>query len=387
MPLPSQNAGRGSSRTMMSRKRQTPFARQTVLVAMGAAVLIGCVWIASAMFGGDSPRNPESPDLGRPTVATTADHTPPASDPEPIEPIPAPRTAYTTPQWPQPSQPVADTSAPVESPRQAPDNLAIPAPGNAAERIVEEAQRLITQGKPLEARARMNDALRRATADAERAALRRALTELHNDILFSPKIVPGDPITGVYKVERGDSLSKIVRAQGLKVDMTLLAHVNRLSSPDRIRLGQNLKIVRGPFHAIVDKSDFRLDLYWGSEQSPDQWVYIRSFPVGLGEDNSTPLGDFRVKPDSRLVNPHWVNPRTGQRFHADDPLNPIGEHWIGLEGLGEAAAFSGYGIHGTIEPQSIGRNMSMGCIRMLPADVELIYGLLADGVCRVRIVP
>jgi lipoprotein-anchoring transpeptidase ErfK/SrfK len=68
-------------------------------------------------------------------------------------------------------------------------------------------------------------------------------------------------------------------------------------------------------------------------------------------------------------------------------MNPIGERWIGLEGVGDAAGYAGYGLHGTIEPSSIGREMSMGCVRMRDADIELVYELLGEQVSVVRIEP
>jgi lipoprotein-anchoring transpeptidase ErfK/SrfK len=142
--------------------------------------------------------------------------------------------------------------------------------------------------------------------------------------------------------------------------------------------------VTGPFHAVIHKPVYRLDLYLG--EGPDQ-VFVRSFPVGLGQYNTTPTGRFRVKADSKLLNPEWVNPRTRQRYAADDPENPIGERWIGLEGIDESnALLSGYGIHGTIEPDTIGTQASMGCVRMHHEDVELIYEVLVEKVSTVTIV-
>jgi lipoprotein-anchoring transpeptidase ErfK/SrfK len=62
---------------------------------------------------------------------------------------------------------------------------------------------------------------------------------------------------------------------------------------------------------------------------------------------------------------------------ADDPRNPLGERWIGLEGVsGSAVGMMAYGIHGTIEPESIGKSVSMGCVRLHNADVEQLYDLL-----------
>jgi len=66
--------------------------------------------------------------------------------------------------------------------------------------------------------------------------------------------------------------------------------------------------------------------------------------------------------------------------------NPIGERWIGLRGIDERNKdLSGLGIHGTIEPKSIGKNVSMGCVRMLSSDVEEVYEMLLEGVSTVAI--
>ncbi len=49
--------------------------------------------------------------------------------------------------------------------------------------------------------------------------------------------------------------------------------------------------------------------------------------------------------------------------------------------------YQGYGIHGTVEPDSIGKDMSMGCVRLLPGEIEAVWELLVDGDSTVEIVP
>jgi lipoprotein-anchoring transpeptidase ErfK/SrfK len=99
------------------------------------------------------------------------------------------------------------------------------------------------------------------------------------------------------------------------------------------------------------------------------------------------VGTFTVRKGSKMVNPPWVNPRTGEQFAGGDPKNPIGKHWIGIEGQGEAAAYAGYGLHGTIEPESIGQQRSMGCVRMLADDIALMYELLTEQGSQIQIRP
>ena len=252
---------------------------------------------------------------------------------------------------------------------------------------IEAGDRAMSSGKPVEARvdysrALMNTDISRADADL----LRDKLTRINDDLVFSKTITPGDPLVESYTVQGGDSLGKIARKRQLATEWQLIERINKVDSR-HLRVGAKLKLVRGPFHVVVHKSDFRLDLFAGSPDEPSDWVYIRSFKVGLGSEGGTPVGNFRIKKDSKLINPTWVNPRTGEKFAANDPKNPIGEYWLGWEGQGDSAAYKGFGLHGTIDPASIGQEKSMGCVRMLNDDVAMVYELLVPEVSQVKVVP
>ena len=54
----------------------------------------------------------------------------------------------------------------------------------------------------------------------------------------------------------------------------------------------------------------------------------------------------------------------------------LGTRWLGFAEKGE---YQSYGIHGTNDPNSIGRNVSNGCVRMLNKDVEEIFSMLQIG--------
>lgn len=254
------------------------------------------------------------------------------------------------------------------------------------QRLIDAAASELSQNRPVAARELLNRALHNPEASAtDQAIIRAELERLNEDLLFSPRIYADDPLAVEYVVQPGDVLSRLPARLGLATEWQLIQRINRIGDPKRIRAGQRLKVVPGPFHAVVRKSAYRLDLYAGPPDEPARWMYIRSFEIGLGADDSTPEGTFVVRPESKLVNPRWTNPRTGQTYAADDPDNPIGEHWVGLDGIGDAAAYTGYGLHGTIEPESIGAERSMGCIRLRPEDIALLYELLTEGVSVVHI--
>lgn len=161
-----------------------------------------------------------------------------------------------------------------------------------------------------------------------------------------------------YMIQPGDRLGAI--AQRYNVPWEYLAKLNRVD-PSRIRAGQQLKVNHGPFAAVVSLTNFELTVH-------AEGYFVRRYRVGIGKDNSTPLGEFKVL--DKVVNPQYTDPQ-GRVYSADDPTNPIGERWLALGG--------GYGIHGTIEPESIGRAESRGCVRLVHDDIVEVYNLLSVG--------
>jgi hypothetical protein len=214
-------------------------------------------------------------------------------------------------------------------------------------------------------------------SDTEAEQIRGTLAVLNNGMIFGPEVTPGDPFTRLYEIKPGDALSHIANRQGVKTNWRFLQRINGITDPSRIRAGQRIKMVQGPFHAEIDKRAHRIDLWLGQGEDA---IFIRSLSVGLGEFDSTPQGAFRVRRGGKMMNPSWTNPRTGERFAASDPNNPIGEFWIGLDGIDpHNLQEQGFGIHGTIEPDSIGQDRSMGCVRLGDGDIDLLYEMLTEG--------
>ena len=218
----------------------------------------------------------------------------------------------------------------------------------------------------------------------EEVQARELANNLSEIVLYDSRIIANDPFVKRYTVKSGDALERIVRRQNVDTDWRFIARINGLPNANAIRPGQTLKLPVGTFHAVVNKDKYRMDIF---QDNGNQRVLVGSFNVGLGEYDGTPTGLFRVRPASKLINPHWINPKTRKQYAADDPENPIGEHWIGIKGLeSHNKDLDGFGIHGTVEPDSIGRQESMGCVRMLPDDVKLVYEILTEPSSTIEII-
>jgi lipoprotein-anchoring transpeptidase ErfK/SrfK len=95
---------------------------------------------------------------------------------------------------------------------------------------------------------------------------------------------------------------------------------------------------------------------------------VRIYRVAIGKGSTpSPVGAFRIV--NRVTNPAYYH--KGQIIAGGRP-NPVGSRWMGLSA-------KGYGIHGTNQPNSIGRAASTGCIRMSKRDLEELFELVKVG--------
>lgn len=166
-----------------------------------------------------------------------------------------------------------------------------------------------------------------------------------------------------YEVKRGDSLVKI--AGKFHTTPELIKRLSGLTT-DMLQLGQVLKVANAEFNILVDLSTYKLYLRSGD-------AVVKKYNVSIGKaETPTPPGDFKVT--DKLIDPVWYSTTpSGAKLPipAGDPRNELGTRWIGFK--------PAYGVHGTIEPESIGEAVSNGCVRMRNADVEELYDLVASG--------
>ncbi len=162
-----------------------------------------------------------------------------------------------------------------------------------------------------------------------------------------------------YTVKSGDSVDRIARRFGTTVE--LIQKSNEIANPNRIKIGEHLRVLSAKVSVFVSKS--RNDLVVNLNGQ-----FFKRYKVGTGKYGRTPTGDFSIL--ERISEPVWWHPN-GKEVPFGDPENILGTRWMTL--------VKGYGIHGTWDRESIGKAESAGCVRMLNEDVEELYRLLPLG--------
>lgn len=162
-----------------------------------------------------------------------------------------------------------------------------------------------------------------------------------------------------YEVQKLDTLAKI--AKKFFTTQELIMKSNNLKNAEVVPLGRKLKVHNEKMSIVVDKSMNILTLKSGEK-------VVKTYRVATGANNCTPVGNFKIV--NKIVNPPWYT--AGGVIPPESPKNILGSRWLGL-------SVQGYGIHGTTEPQSIGSQVTSGCVRMRNAEVEELYELVPQG--------
>jgi LysM repeat protein/outer membrane protein assembly factor BamD (BamD/ComL family) len=200
------------------------------------------------------------------------------------------------------------------------------------------------------------------TSGEARALAEKLLGELNLRVYYKPV---ENEYKKAYLIKSGDSMVAIAIRNNVTVDQ--LCRLNGISDPTRIRPNMRILIPNPDFSIHIDKSDFKLTLY-------NHDMFFKSYKVGLGKNGKTPEGEFEIS--DKIKNPTWWSPEGP--VPPGDPNNELGTRWLALKPLTPGIG-PDYGIHGTIDPSTIGWESSNGCPRMYPKDAEEFYTLVPLG--------
>jgi lipoprotein-anchoring transpeptidase ErfK/SrfK len=217
-------------------------------------------------------------------------------------------------------------------------------------------------GKLIEARALFQEAVTSAPWDTpEWTEAVEALGRANVALIFSPTPTPDSK---QYVIQKGDSITSI----GNKLNTTqgLLMRANNLPDEHTLRVGQSMKWTPKDFRIVIERSTCRLFLL-------DSNGIFKRYTVGLGkEGHETALGLFKI--GNKEKDPTWHKPGEGP-IPPGDLRNELGTRWMPWIPVQEGLP-KDLGIHGTIEPPTVGHYSSHGCARMLKEDVEELWDLV-----------
>ena len=207
----------------------------------------------------------------------------------------------------------------------------------------------------------------------------------------------------MYKLQAGDTLLDVGRWYGLSAKEVSDAnnHLDWWSPPPgkEIVLPTEHILPEGPRVGVVlNIPEMRLYYFYPSPTitmvrhrrklkaisfSHQTASEIYTYPVGLGRfDWKTPIGVWRVV--AKTKDPAWVVPddiyqehleRDGEAEHVipgGAPDNPLGHYRLSL-------SLPEYALHGTDVPWGVGMNVSHGCVRLYPEDIERLYTKVGIG--------
>jgi lipoprotein-anchoring transpeptidase ErfK/SrfK len=123
----------------------------------------------------------------------------------------------------------------------------------------------------------------------------------------------------------------------------------------------------------IDTKEKILDLYDGEK-------ILASLPITPGSGYlATPPGTWRIVGITQMPTFRWDKSVLDYGVRSDNyynlpigPNNPVGVMWIGLNK-------PGIGVHGTNQPQTIGRSASHGCMRTANWDVVRLTKMITKG--------
>ena len=185
------------------------------------------------------------------------------------------------------------------------------------------------------------------------------LSQLAGTVIYSTQHQLESP----YVVQPGETLGSIAATFGVPAE--LLAKINGPADPNNVPPGTELKVVRGPFSAVVDLTRRELVLMLDGR-------YAGRFNIGVGIDQPNLEGAWTVA--AKETNP--VYQAGNQPIAGGDPTNPLGDRMLVMQAaVGPFVA--PIGIHGS--PATSGLGDPRGFIRLSSADAADVFDILSVG--------
>lgn len=213
------------------------------------------------------------------------------------------------------------------------------------------------------------------------------IVESRDFVLLPEEQAVGDLYS--IRLRDGDTLPGVARHFGLGYEEMVRANpgVDTWVPEDgsRIVLPMRHVVPEGPREGVVlNLANMRIFYF----PPANHGAFVYTFAVGIGREGwETPVGDYGII--EKKVSPTWFPPVSVLEEHEKngDPLpaavppgpdNPLGDYALRL-------SQPSYLIHGTNKPYGVGMQISHGCVRLYPEDIETLFSRVDVG-ASVRIV-
>lgn len=184
----------------------------------------------------------------------------------------------------------------------------------------------------------------------------------------------------VYQIQKKDSLPALAQKRAIRLQV--ITKQNNLKNPQALKPGATVFLNYSYILPTGVSDGLVVNLAELAVYHFQNGVFQRRYPLAAGRrDWETPTGNYKIL--NKIKNPTWRVPESiqeemyyrGQEILVEvppGPDNPLGGYWM-------ATSARGVGFHATTAPWSIGRYASHGCLRMLPADIEELFGRVEVG--------
>ena len=189
--------------------------------------------------------------------------------------------------------------------------------------------------------------------ESQQTELAQLLDEVAGSVIYSRKHL----IEPAYTVRQGETLEQI--AASYRVTVGLLIKINGIQNPQTLTPGDKLKVVRGPFNAVINGEKSELTLWLGGR-------YAGRFPLAMGPEFQAIVGPFVVQEKTRRHAGHsnlpWIRLAPG----------------YGIAG-NLAPADPQVGIAGMQQPNTAKQGATPGRIGVSVQDADDLFDILSQG--------
>lgn len=191
-----------------------------------------------------------------------------------------------------------------------------------------------------------------------------------DDVIGGLRVVPaGDDETLIDLAKRYNYGYEEIRAANPSVDSWMLRTDTSVTLP-----GFRVLPMAPREGIVINVAEMRL--YYYPKPKPGQPATVETFPVSIGRgDWKTPIVTTKIS--GKVKDPSWTPPKSIRAEHAADgdplpafvaagPDNPLGRYALRM-------TLPSYLLHGTNKQYGIGMQVTHGCMRLYPQDIERLY--------------